>query len=385
MPKAFGMAMKRKDLKKLAGMIILMVAFAVAGYYAGKMGVKATQGLGKPVAISILLLLIPLFLFVIAVHEAGHALAGKWVQFEFRMYVVGPFMWNKQVDGWHFEWNKHLNLAGGMVICLPTDNKALPKRFSIYAAGGPLASFALACIAFLLYRWLPVPGAIAGTVISLLSLAALITAFLSFLIGIVTTIPMQAGGFSTDGARILRLLRGGDTARFETLVIQIYTSSTSGVRPALLNRDDLQEAQTLANRLQAPLGVYLHSFFHQTAFDSGDIDQAENHLLAYIQATEEIPAGIRNMVWLDAAFFYAYARKDLATATGYWQKFKPAAMIPKSLILATEAALSALTNDIGTADTKAKAALQQIPNMMDKGMGIALRDKMTRLLNETVQ
>jgi hypothetical protein len=377
------MAKNTKDLKKIAGMVTLMLVFATAGYYAGKIGLKASQGLDKPVITSLLLLLIPLFLFVIGIHEAGHALAGKWVQFSFRMYVVGPFIWTKEADGWHFEWNKHLNLAGGMVVCLPADNKALSKRFSIYAAGGPLASFALAIITFLLYRWLYIPGVNAGTVLTVISYASLITAFLSVLIGIVTSIPMHTGGFSTDGARILRLLRGGDTARFETLMIQIYTSSTSGVRPALLNRDDLQEALTLARRLQAPLGVYLHSFFHQAAFDRGDIDTAEKYLLDYILATEEIPAAIRNMVWLDAAFFYAYAKKDLTTATGYWAKFKPAAMIPKALILATEAAICAVKNDFGTAQTKAKAALREIPNMMDKGIGLALRDKMTDLQKKT--
>jgi len=376
------MAKKTKDLQKIAGMVTLMLAFAVAGYYAGKIGLKASQRLDKPVAISLLLLLVPSFLFVIGVHEAGHALAGKWVQFSFRMYVVGPFMWNKEADGWRFEWNKHLNLAGGMVICLPADNKALSKRFSIYAAGGPLASFALAILAFLLYRWLYTPGVPTGAVLTVITYSALITAFLSLLIGIVTSIPMHTGGFSTDGARILRLLQGGDTARFEILMIQIYTSSTSGVRPALWNMDDLQEAQILANRLQAPLGVYLHVFFHQAAFDSGDIDQAEKYLLDYIEATEEIPAAIRNMVWLDAAFFYAYAKKDLTTATEYWAKFKPAAMIPKALILATEAALCAVKNDTNTAQIKATAALQAIHHMMDKGSGLALRDKMMRLQNE---
>lgn len=378
------MATNRKDLKKMAGMVVLMLAFAMAGYFAGKMGLKASGDLAKPVAVSLLLLLLPLFLLVIGVHEAGHVLAGKLVRFDFRMYVVGPFMWEKETNGWHFGWNKHLNLAGGMVICLPTDHTDLSNRFSIYAAGGPLASFTLAFITFFMYRWLYVPGVNAGTVLTVISFAALITAFLSVLIGIVTSIPMHAGGFSTDGARILRLLRGGDTARFEILVIQIYTSSTSGVRPALLNWDDLQEAQTLANQLQAPLGVYLHSFFHQAAFDRGDIDQAETYLLNYIAATGHIPAAIRNMVWLDAAFFYAYAKKDLATATEYWAKFKPAAMIPKALMLATEAAFCAVKNEIGTAHTKATAALQEIPNMMDKGMGLSLKDKMTRLQNETV-
>ena len=39
-------------------------------------------------------------------------------------------------------------------------------------------------------------------------------------------------------------------------------------------------------------------------------------------------------VWLDAAFFYAYAKKDLEKALHYWNMFKPAAMISKAQIFA---------------------------------------------------
>jgi len=37
------------------------------------------------------------------------------------MYVIGPFLWAKEQNNWLFKWNKNVNTAGGLVICLPTD------------------------------------------------------------------------------------------------------------------------------------------------------------------------------------------------------------------------------------------------------------------------
>jgi uncharacterized membrane protein len=83
---------------------------------------------------------VPLFFIVIGVHAAGHAVAGVWVNFDFKMYVVGPFMWEKELTGWKFKWNKNVNTFGGMAICLPVRTENLPIRFSIYAPSGPIAS-----------------------------------------------------------------------------------------------------------------------------------------------------------------------------------------------------------------------------------------------------
>ena len=127
----------------------------------------------------------------------------------------------------------------------------------------------------------------------------------------------------TDGARILRLQRGGDTARFEYLILKLTVSTSSGVRPKLLNINELEEALAVAKRLNEPFGVYLHGFLHQVAFDNDDVAAAEKHLLDYINEAENIPEGIRNMVWLDAAFFYAYGKKDLEAAARFWQQFEP--------------------------------------------------------------
>jgi len=204
-------------------------------------------------------------------------------------------------------------------------------------------------------------------------------AFLSLLIFLVTIIPIHVGGFSSDGARILRFLKGGETAEFEIVLLKIISTSTSGTRPKYYNNADIDHAFVLAQKLNAPQGVYLHSFAHQMAFDNGDIDTAEKHLQAYINNADEVPEGMRSAVWIDAAFFYSYAKKDLTSATKYWDKYKPSAILPKAQIYATEAAIAHLKGDDELMHNRISASLKELPNMIDRGLAEALRDKLEKM------
>ena len=372
---------KKNNFLKILGFVIILAAVGATGFMVGKMGFSSTpHSLPKSAVIALAILFIPAFLLVIGFHEGGHALVGIWMKFDFRMYVIGPFMWEKEQATWKFKWNRNVNAAGGMVICMPLDSENLKTRFSWYAAGGPIASLVLAGLAY--GGYLLLSANILGSEQIIFRVAPyffLLIAVLSLAICIVTSIPMHMGGFYTDGARLLRLQRGGDTARFDVLILKIIASACGGTRPRLLMMDDLLEAQVLAKRLNAPFGVYLHSFFHQAAFDLGEIEKAENHLLDYINDANLVPEGIRNSVWLDAAFFYAFAKKDIDTATRYWQQFKPSAIIPKAQIFATEAAMSVLSNDPEVARSKVDAAMSALPDMIDKGIALALKDKLINL------
>ncbi len=373
--------MKKKvgNWRKVISFIAFLIFFTGMGYFVGKIAAGSLDGVSKITLLALALLFVPIFFVVIAIHEVGHALAGVWVGFDFRMYVVGPFMWNKEHGRWKFQWNRNVNTAGGMVVCMPTDTNDLGRRFSTYAAGGPVASFLLAILSFGVYRLISIAD-IAGHVgLQTLAYIFLVMAFLSLVIFLVTAIPMHFGGFSSDGARVLRFLKGGDVARFEILILKFIAGSTAGLRPKLLDMDELNEANTLAVKLNAPFGVYLHSFFHQAAFDRGETEEAEHHLLDYINRADEVPEGLRNAVWLDAAFFYAFGKKDLEKALEYWNQFKPAALIPKAQIYATEAAMAVLKNQRDIALAKIEASLNEIPGMLDKGMGVALQEKLLHL------
>jgi hypothetical protein len=378
------MPMKKNNIQKIITLLALVMLGAVAGFFIGKLGHSFGQNaketaLPSSVMIALPFLFIISFLIVIAIHEGGHALAGVWMKFDFRMYVVGPFIWSKEQTGWQFKWNKNVNTAGGMVVCMPIGSENLSKRFSIYAAGGPAASLVLAGFAYTIVFLLSSIESVGGASIQIFHFFFLITALLSLMIFIVTSIPMHMGGFYSDGARILRLNRGGDKARFDILTLKIITSSAGGIRPKLLNISDLEEASALANQLNEPFGVYLLSYFHQAAFDTGEIEKAEKYLLEYIAQADAIPVGIRNAVWLDAAFFYAIAKNDTEKSNFYWNQFKPTAMIPKAQVFATDAAMSYLKNDLEKTKSAIESAIKELPDMLDKGVAIALEEKMLNL------
>jgi hypothetical protein len=376
---------KKSSIQKIAAFILMIALGGAVGFLIGELGHSSGQdaktiSLPAYAMIAMPFLFTLSFLIVIAIHEGGHALVGVWMKFDFRMYVVGPFMWEKEQTGWQFKWNKNVNTMGGMVICLPSGNENLSKRFSLYAAGGPMASLVLAAFSYGVFLLLSFM-ALDGIIFPLLRNFFMITGLLSIVIFVVTAIPVHMGGFYSDGARILRLQRGGDKARFDVLTLKIITSSASGTRPKLLNISELDEALALANKLNEPFGVYLLSYFHQAAFDEGDMEKAEKYLLEYISLADAIPAGIRNAVWLDAALFYAIAKNDLEKATSYWNQFKSTAMIPKSQIFAVEAAINYLKNDRIVAEQKIESAIKELPNMMDKGVGIALGERLSTLKN----
>lgn len=375
--------MKQKDgIKKILGLLSLALLGGFVGAFIGKMGFGASEStIPLSVILASITLIIPAYLLVIAWHEGGHAVAGIKMGFDFKMYIVGPFMWEKQSTGWHFKWNKNVNTAGGLVLCLPTDAVNLSNRYTVFVAGGPFASLLLTFLAYAIYQLIFRDNPTNNGGIELLGSFFSITALLSLFIFFATAIPLRMGGFYTDGARILRLQQGGDVSKFESLMLKLISDTSSGVRPKLLNINELEEIKALAKQLNEPFGVYIHGICHQAAFDNGDIEKAEQYLLDYINEAENIPEGIRNMVWLDAAFFYAYEKKDLTVAENFWQQYKPSAMIPKAQIFATEAAISFLKNDRETALLKSNDALKELPNMIDKGVSIALKDKLNILLS----
>jgi hypothetical protein len=370
--------------KSKTAKIVSLTAFAliggVVGYFIGKIGGgAATSTIPLSVNLLSIALIIPAFLIVVAWHEGGHAVAGIRMGFDFKMYVVGPFMWEKQSMGWRFRWNKNVNIAGGLVLCMPTDTVNLNNRFTVFAAAGPVASLVLTALSYTIYGVFFKNNLSNNEGLQLLGSFFIVTALLSLVIFFATAIPLRMGGFYTDGARVLRLQRGGDTARFENLILTLTANTLSGIRPKSINVNDLEEALTLAKRLNEPFGVYIHGFLHQAAFDNNEIEKAEKYLLDYISEADNIPEGIRNTVWLDAAFFYAYGKQDLEKAEQFWQQFKPAAMIPQAQVFATEAILCFLKKDKTTALSKIEEAEKELPNMIDQGMATALNDKLTVL------
>lgn len=372
------MKKKKNKVSKIIAIAVSLMLGGGIGYLGAIVGGKAAATVPASIMIALAVLLIPAFLFVIAVHEGGHAWAGVRMNFDFRTYVVGPFLWDKQPGGWKFQWNKNINTSGGLVICIPTGTENLAKRFSFYGAGGPLASLALAIIAYGIYGLAAefVAHTVAGQFFMYLFL---MVAFLSSVIFIVTAIPMHAGGFSSDGARVLRFLGGGDTARFEVLMLKMVSSSMAGVRPGQLDKTELLQAQALGEKLQAPMLVYIHYFLYLSALDKNELETAAHHLNEYVQAADEVPEGLRGSVWLEAAFFHAVVQHNLTQAEEYLKRYKPSALTPQAVEYATRAAIANMKGEKEEVKSWITKAEQALPNMMDKGAMLLVRERVEQM------
>jgi hypothetical protein len=114
-------------------------------------------------------------------------------------------------------------------------------------------------------------------------------------------------------------------------------------------------------------------------WDRGDLVAAEKHLEDYMNEIDQIPPGLNNSVWMEAAFFYANAKNDLEKATFYWNKFKPSSMIPQAQVLATEAMIGKLKGEKEYSLSKSKMAMEQLPNMLDKGLAVVMKERLVQM------
>ncbi|MCP9768390.1 hypothetical protein EGI22_10740 [Lacihabitans sp. LS3-19] len=363
------------NLKKVIGFALMLAVGGFVGFFVGKFLVKeALDGLTKNHLFGLLALLIPIFFFVIGFHELGHAFLGKIVGFEFKMYVVGPLLIEKNQSGIDIKLNKNFNLFGGLVISLPTNSENLKNRFSWYAAGGPLFSLLLVLLAIAIIYAIP------SDFIFLILLCKM-TAFFSGLIFVATMIPIKSGGFHTDGARILRLQTKGEIADLEVMTLSIIAKTSSNLRPRDLEIEEVKTAMTLAAKHKDTYEVYLIGYLFQAQFDKGLISEAKETLDIYLEKIVQVPVALQGSVWLDASFFYGYALNDLEKAKDYFALFKPNNFIPKAQILITEAMISILEKQKVNALDKVALAEKELKNMIDQGLAEAYNDRLADMKN----
>lgn len=365
-----------KALEILSGMIVGAGIGIIIGNYAFDKGAGASLPLGFK------LLLVPLaivaYLFVIAIHEVGHLVAGRLQQLEFHFISVGPILFEKEAGTIRFKWNKNFNTYGGFVICLPNDHVRLTKRFAVYTAGGPLASILWGLLLLLVLRHTTFDqGAVSGYFFHAF---VLMNCVFTLCIGLATLIPMHTEGFTSDGGRLLNLLKGGPNAQIEATLLQYYISATAGTRPALFAPEPLLQA--LALPVESPMKPYLHSLLYSHYLDVNDLEKAAFHLDAYLQDAANVPKGYVATLYLEKAWFEARYHKNVALATEYFQKEKFGVMVAQAQVLRTEAAIAFAEGNKELAVAKAAAAIKELPKLIDKGAAIAEKEWLERMIQE---
>ncbi|MEO0473115.1 MAG: M50 family metallopeptidase [Bacteroidota bacterium] len=369
-----------KQLKKLFFFILMAGGGAAIGYLATKsLGITKDPSIPSEWRMGMLALIIPVILIVLAVHEWGHVFAGLRNNFAFRMFVVGPFMWQKEGEKLVFQWNTKLNLFGGLAVCLPRGTENLRKRFMWYAFGGPLASLLLAGFAVLM--WSVLKGISFDWIGPyLLKEFFMLTGLMSGLIFLVTILPFHSGGFYSDGARIRLLAQNTPEAEQEIFVLNMIAHSTDGLSPLEYDLSELERLVQLAPQSKRALLFYMYLYSGTMA--QGKMEVAGHWLEKSIEQKDSLPGPLQSLLWLNEAEYAIHFHRDADMATASMAKVSRAPMIPEASILKAEAELAELQGDKDLARQKAEEALSRIDTILDAGSARFIKDQLTALLRD---
>jgi hypothetical protein len=372
---------KPSPVVRVLRFIVFLIFTLAAGFGLGWLLAWLDERLGRQTSSSFelgwphLLLLPVVYLVVITVHELGHVAGGLLVRFRFLLLVVGPLKLVNSQAGLKFEWNTNLAMIGGLAACLPTDTHNLRRRFIALVAGGPLASLVFGLAVSGLAYWL-------GPRTSLPAFALLITGIMSLAIGGVTLVPGRTAGFMTDGAQILQLLRGGTAVELRNLLIILQALSLSGVRPRQYNPALLEQIEKLRRSLKPDASTAAASLpAYSYHLDRGEIEAAGQALDEAIANLELFPAGVKQNVALEAAYFVAAHRNDAAAACAWLNQSKGGLLIEAHSRGRAEAAVLLAEGKLDQARRAAEQALAAIPKAFDRGGAIGEAEMIQALLD----
>jgi hypothetical protein len=254
---------------------------------------------------------------VLAIHEAGHALAGMALRMKLIGFAVGPFQWFKAYGRWKFTFRAAGMLAFvGQTMVAPTTMENFRNRKVLQVAGGPAASLlaGLAAAAIILtssgrpwaFEW------------SVLAIFFTITT----LAGILNLIPFGSKSMYSDGAKLFQLLSGGLWTDYHRAMGIVSSISVTAIRP----RDyDIATIEQAAGRIaQGNDELFMHLCSYSYYFDSGrlaeaaaSIEKAEASCSAW--SLEPQAEGCSIFV-----FGHALVRHDAEAAGRWWQRMESA-------------------------------------------------------------
>ncbi|HSJ26142.1 MAG TPA: hypothetical protein VK929_15800 [Longimicrobiales bacterium] len=370
--------------------VLPTAAFFVGGLAVGVLAARGglrvlpELGLSSPQVLIVFAVVPVLYLLCIAAHELGHVLAGRLVDFRMLLFIAGPLRVDRTPDGLRPGLNRSILHAGGLAATVPVGLHDLRRRTIVMVAGGPLASLMVGSQGLALYQ------ATAPTMLRdgapfpvlLMGLAFLILGGLSLLIGLLTLIPARSGGFYSDGARILRLMRASDETEREVALLALTGLSMAGTRPR--DWEPALVARGAGIRDHGAFEVLGRQFAWAHALDSGDIPTARRHLQEALARVEQLPAGARASLYLAGATFFALYDGDAARGRDLLDRAGHGLLpAPHQRQLAEAAVLMAEGDAAGARDAASRVS-DLAGSAQDRGgaaLDIALADRI--LLEET--
>jgi hypothetical protein len=235
----------------------------------------------------------------VLLHELGHVAAGIAVGFEFRRILAGPFVLTRELLGYSLRFVPSHILPAGYTLMVARSPEHLRRRFSVFAAGGPLAT-AILFLPIALLPW----GPLTVTVL----LANLVLALSSW-------VPLEVRGSYTDAKVIQVLSRQGPAAERLAAILYLMALDGCGIEPSQW------PSQVVAN-LAAPGGgrayraagrIFLHVYAQETA-PPAEVAIALERALSL---AAEMRGDLRRSYFAEAAFWQGLFNRNAMLARAW--------------------------------------------------------------------
>jgi len=361
---------KLKRVLAVAVPLLAGAAVGVAGVKLGRAAGAVAPGARPHPAVLVPASLVAIYLALV-LHEAGHVLGGLSQRFRFLFLAAGPLWLERGERGLALRWNRIPATWGGVAACVPEDDRDLVRRMAVLAAGGPLASLALALAAWAGAALVPAHSA-AAVVLS-------VTALCSGLIFLATAQPFGAGGgFMSDGGRLRALLGGGPRAAREAAALALTAASTAGVRPRDWSEAAVRDLSAHQDGSAMDMGGAMLGYAWH--LDRGDHPAAAAEL-ARARALAEVSTLARDALGTEAAWFEATVTGDAARARAALPA-KQGALVEawqwhraRAAVLLAEGAREAAQAEVALAEAALSRTRFQKANALDRETVTALAAK----------
>ena len=251
---------------------------------------------------SLLPLLLAVLLGSVVVHEAGHVTGARLAGFRITRWRIGPLA-AVRVDG---RWRLRLTadgLGGGMVLADPVTPERLARRHALLIACGPAAHLGLAAVLLAL--------AAVGGGPTALALAAVVGVS-----GLLNLLPWEFRGSGrwSDGLWLLCWLLRPERAARRVAVSALPLAHERGERPRDWDERWVRLAiggpAVPAGRVEVAGSLLAYGW----SLDRGDVARAGELLDRAVAGLRRLEWRRRALVTIEAAFFAARFRGDVAGA-----------------------------------------------------------------------
>lgn len=295
---------------------------------------------------------------MVAVHELGHALAGRAVGFRLESLRIGPIEF---LGGARIRLHRRLGLAtSGVANLYPVALDRLELRAAAMVAGGPGANLLSALAVLTLTREHSFPA--------LVFVATSVGNAFSDLL------PFENRIGASDGKRLKMLLCDPRRRERWLALMRLQSQVRSGVLPEAWSQDVL--AQAVAVEDDSADTVVAHGFAYASAFHRRADVAAGQFLETCLRRSSRAAHGLRQALMSDAGVFQARRRRraDLAEA---WLTDLSRHASPAWLVLRVEVSILEARGEVEGAARK----LEAIEELVAQLPGRRQRDWLLTLLN----